>query len=245
MKIQFQQKVHSLSFHAPTQKTQMIHKNDSQQKDMLSIGPQARQLFNQHLNKNSLVNSLMKQRENLLDMKSNLTERALEKGEAPSSLQEQMKEFEKQLADIDAQIAQAQKGKEESTNDTKKEENPKTVEEAIFSHAGSLEQTKTLHQVDRSLTREKVSLETEMKLDASRGVHSGHKADRLAKIEEQISFVQDSATQLVSSLTSNETTSEMDSPKKLTVQEQVQNKLEEEEQEITSNQEDTMNVVYI
>lgn len=242
MKIQFQQKVHAMPFHVPTPKTQMIHKNDSQQKDTLSIGPQARLLFNQHSNKNSLVDSLMKQRENLLDMKSKLTERALEKGEDPSSLQEQMKEFEKQLADLDAQIAQAQKEKQESTNDTKKEEKPKTVEEAIFSHAGSLGQTKTLQQMDRSLTREKASLESEMKLDASRGVHSEYKADRLAKIDDQMTFVQDSLTQQVSNLTANETTSETDNLEPLTVQEQVQNKLDEkEEQEITLNQEDPTN----
>ena len=224
MKIQLQQKVHSLTFHAPTQKTQTFHKNDNQQKDTLSIGPQARQLFNQHSNKNSLVDSLMKQRENLLDMKSNLTERALEKGEAPSSIQEQMKEFEKQLAEIDAQIAQAQKEKQESINDSKKEGNPKTIEEAIFSQVASLEQTKTLHQVNRSLMREKVSLESEMKLDAIRGVHSEHKADRLVKIDEQMSVVQDSVTQQVSSPIANETTSEKDNPEKLTVQEQVQKK---------------------
>lgn len=238
MKIQFQQKVHPLSFHAPTQKTQMIHKNDSQQKDTLSIGLQARQLFNQHSNKNSLVDSLMKQRENLLDMKSNFTERALEQGEDPSNIQEQMKEFEKQLADIDAQIAQAQKEKEKSTNDTEKDEKTKTLEEAIFSHASSLEQTKTLHQMDRSLTREKAALESEMKLDAKRGVHSEHKAERLVKIDDQTTFIQDSLTQQVSSPTPKEITLETNSLDTLTLQEQIQNKIEEEKKEITSDQED-------
>ena len=219
----------------------MIHKNDSQQKDTLSIGLQARQLFNQHSNKNSLVDSLMKQRENLLDMKSNLTERAFEKGEDPSNLQEQMKEFEKQLADIDTQIAQAQKEKQDSTSNTEKDEKPKTLEEAIFSHAGSLEQAKTLNQMDRSLIREKATLESEMKLDASRGVHSEYKAGRLAKIDDQMTFIKDSLTPQVSSPTTNETTLEMNNPEKLTVQEQVQNKIEEDEKEIFSNQEDLIN----
>ncbi len=239
MKIQLKQTVHAMAFHSPTPKTQMIHKNDNKQKDTLSIGPQARQLFNQHANKNSLVDSLMKQRENLLDMKSNLTERALEKGEDPSSLQEQMKEFEKQLADIDAQIAQAQKEKQDSKDDSKKEEKPKTIEEAIFSQAGSIEQTKTLQKMDRSLTREKASLESEMKLDASRGVHSEYKAERLTKIDEQMAFVQDSLTDQVSSPTSNAAASETNNTKTVTIEEKVQNKLDEkEEQEMTSNQDE-------
>jgi len=53
-----------------------------------------------------------------------------------------------------------------------------------------------------------------MKFDANRGMHIVHKADLLATIGEQMSFVQDSVAQPVTSLTSNETTSEMDDPKK-------------------------------
>lgn len=117
-------------------------------------------------------------------MGSSLTERTLEKGADPSSIKEQTKALEEHIANIDAQIAQTQKQQQEQDTRTPKKEVTHTPEEAIFSQAGILEQSKTLHRMDRSLSRE-------MKLDASRGVHSEYKANRLTKVEEQMTLVQE------------------------------------------------------
>lgn len=228
MNIQFKQPMQALAFHTPTLKTQAFVKRNDESKDTLSIGQQARHLFNQQSSKNSLVENLMKQRENLLEMKNSLTERTLEKGENPSNLKEQMKQFEQQLADLDAQIAQAQKEKQTTPNEQKKEEQPKTVEEAIFSQARSLEQTKTIGQMERSLTREKASLESEMKLDATRGVYSEYKANRITEIDDQMDFVQESLMEQVSSTPANEAFNEEKS-EELTIQEQLNEKAEEEQ----------------
>lgn len=218
----------ALAFHTPTLKAQAFVKQNDESKDTVSIGQQARHLFNQQSSSNSLVENLMKQRENLLEMKNNLTERALEKGENPSSLKEQMKQFEQQLADLDAQIAQAQQEKQTTPNEQKKEEHPKTVEEAIFSQASSLEQTKTMGQMERSLTREKASLESEMKLDATRGVQSEYKANRITEIDDQMEFVQKSLMEQVSSTPVNEAFAIGES-EELTIQEQLNEKAEEEQ----------------
>lgn len=228
MNIQFKQPMQALAFHTPTLKTQAFVKRNDESKDTLSIGQQARHLFNQQSSKNSLVENLMKQRENLLEMKNSLTERTLEKGENPSNLKEQMKQFEQQLADLDAQIAQAQKEKQTTPNEQKKEEQPKTVEEAIFSQARSLEQTKTIGQMERSLAREKASLESEMKLDATRGVYSEYKANRITEIDDQMDFVQESLMEQVSSTPANEAFNEEKS-EELTIQEQLNEKAEEEQ----------------
>lgn len=220
----------TLAFHTPTLKTQAFVKRNDEPKDTLSIGQQARHLFNQQSSSHSLVENLMKQRDNLLEMKNSLTERALEKGENASSIKEQMKQFEQQLADIDAQIAQAQKEKQPTSN-----EKPKTIEEAIFSQASSLEQTKTIGQMERSLTREKASLESEMKLDATRGVQIESKANRVAEIDKQMVFVQQSLSQQVSSTPATEAVNDEES-EELTLQEQLNEKAEEEQDtEIISN----------
>lgn len=239
MNIQFKQPMQALAFHTPTLKAKAFVKSNDAPKDTVSIGQQARHLFNHQSSNHSLVENLMKQRENLLEMKNNLTERALEKGENPSSLKEQMKQFEQQLADLDAQIAQAQKEKQTTSNEKQKEEKPKTVEEAIFSQIGSLEQTKTIGKMERSLTREKASLESEMKLDANRGVYSESKATRITEIDDQMDFVQESLMEQVSSTPANEALAKGAS-EELTIQEQLNEKAEEEQtSEMTRHRQNT------
>ena len=193
--------------------------------------------------KNALMDSLMKQRESIQEMKSSLTERALEKGTNPSSIKEQMKALETQLADIDAQIAQTQKQKQEQDAPTTKKEMNQTPEEAIFSQAGSLEQTKTktLHRIDRSLTREKAAIESEMKLDASRGVHSEYKANRLIKVEEQMTPVQEELSERIKespTTIQNNNLSEALTADELSIQEQIR------ENEIKKSEDSTIITIH-
>ena len=68
-----------------------------------------------------MMESLLKQRESIQEMKSSLTELALEKGVDPSSTKEQTKALEEHIANIDAQIAQTQKQQEQDTRTPKKE----------------------------------------------------------------------------------------------------------------------------
>lgn len=223
MKIQVEHKVNFIHANVTVMKNQeMQQQKQEQPKDSISIGVQARQLFGSHNKKSSLIESLMKQRENILEQKNKLTERALDKGNDLSSLKEQMKALEKQISDIDAQIAQEQKGKLENKTAESKESAPKTTEESIFSKADSLEQTKTLSRMGRTLSREKVSLESEMKIDAKRGVHSEFKSNRLEKLKEQMTNVQGSLAESVKqTTTSSENITDSESEDELNVQEQI------------------------
>lgn len=225
MKIQVEHKVNFIHANVTVMKNQeMQQQKQEQPKDSISIGVQARQLFGSHNKKSSLIESLMKQRENILEQKNKLTERALDKGNDLSSLKEQMKALEKQISDIDAQIAQEQKGKLENKTPESKESAPKTTEESIFSKADSLEQTKTLSRMGRTLSREKVSLESEMKIDAKRGVHSEYKSNRLEKLKEQMTNVQGSLAESVkqtTATTENVTNTETENEDELNVQEQI------------------------
>lgn len=120
-----------------------------------------------------------------------------------------------------------------------KNEEPQTTEEAIFSQAGSLEQSKTLHRIDRSLTREKASIASEMKLDASRGVHSEYKANRLVKMEEQITLVQEELSERIQrshNKNENNNLSEAWTEEKLSTQEQILENEEKTEEPLKAKQ---------
>ena len=80
------------------------------QKDKLTIGQQ---------HKTNLIQSLIKQRENIQEMKSNLTERTIDNDGDLTAIKEQLKEFEEQIAEIDAQIAEQQIVEQTKTNEDK------------------------------------------------------------------------------------------------------------------------------
>lgn len=235
MKISTQPKTHFFTPQVAMKQAQQSNfTKKNQQQDTLSIGLQARHLFSGQQQKNTLMDSLMKQRESIQEMKSSLTERALEKDADPANIKEQLKALEEQIANIDAQIAQAQKTQQEQDAPAPKKEMPKTPEEAIFSQAGSLEQVKTLHRMDRSLTREKASIESEMKLDAGRGVHSEYKANRLIKVEEQMTLVQEELSERIKespTTSQNSSISEALTEDELSIQEQIRENEEKKSEE--------------
>lgn len=227
MKIHLNQPTYGLST-TYAQKTSSIRLNKPAERDTVTIGVQARQLFQSHGANNSFVEQLMKQRESLLDMKNNRAQQATESTTSSADLQQQMKEFEKKLAELDAQIAQAQKEQNDASRTENETAQPKTVEEQVFAQAGSLEQTKTLHRMDHSLAREKVSLESEMALDASRGVHSERKSERLTTIDAQQSFVQDTLLDTLDEPVETADNTALDQEK--TVEERLQEEAEASEQ---------------
>ncbi|MFU0792031.1 hypothetical protein [Virgibacillus proomii] len=163
--------------------------------DSVRISGQAFQLFNGIKGKkqNLMIESLMKQRESLVEMKNTLTEQTLEAGNDISSIQEQLKEFEKQITELDNEIAKQQMeehnrvfGKEEQVKKT-----PQSEEEQIVAQATLLGQAKNMKRVFKGMEREKNILESEMKLDASRGIYSERKQEKLIKLKEKLQTVQE------------------------------------------------------
>lgn len=61
----------------------------------------------------------MQQHENIQEMKSILTERTLDNGGDIASIKEQLKVFEKQISEIDAQISELQIIEQKETNGDK------------------------------------------------------------------------------------------------------------------------------
>lgn len=166
-------------------------------RDSINISAQAHHLFSgmKKDNQSSIIEGLMKQRESLMEMKEKFAERTLDEGKDISSIQEQLKEFEKQIAELDAQIAKQQTEERNKILGNDKKENakssPKSEEEELLTKAVTLDEVKSLDRVSNNLERKKNTLESEMKLDASRGINIERKQDTLIKIEDRIQTIRE------------------------------------------------------
>lgn len=169
------------------------------QKDTANISAQGNSLFHKKMaksSKNPIIESLMKQRESIEKMKNDLTDRTLNKGEDISMIKEQLKEFEKQISDIDKKIAEEQinqrnnaLGKNNNSNSNKSEQH-QTETEQLFIQAKTLNQIKNISKVKSALNAETNTLKSEIKIDAGRGVFSNLKYNQLSNLESKINDIQ-------------------------------------------------------
>lgn len=165
-------------------------------KDTVTISGSSLQLFGQMKQKQtSMIEGLMKQREGIQEMKSNLTERTLEKGQDISSIEDQLKQFELQITEIDQQIAdmemeerQKALGKEKKTEE--EELTGTDTQASLTKSSQALDRIEKVYQVKNSMEREHRSIASEMKMDASRGVFSEAKAERLNELENRMEDVE-------------------------------------------------------
>lgn len=162
----------------------------NKKKDSIQISGQARQLFSGMKAGNSIIDSLMKQREQLMEMKSNVRERAMEAGKDMSSIEDELKTFDQQIAELEAQMAEIQQKEREKALGKKANEEqqmtPKAEEEALLTQAVSLDQAEMMGRVSSSLEREKRTLESQIKQDIRRGVNTERKESKVSAMEERL-----------------------------------------------------------
>jgi hypothetical protein len=161
--------------------------NSEDQQDTVSISPLGKT--------QNLIESLIKHKQNIIDSKNSLVGRTLEKGENIDSIKPQLEAIEEQLKIIDEQISQIMTERIKQQNDDEKKTNykkPKTEEELQTEHLNSvvrlsvgLDKTKVITSVKTKTDSEANILETEIKLDESRGGASEMKKERLADLKKQ------------------------------------------------------------
>ncbi|WP_454051873.1 hypothetical protein [Clostridium sp. Marseille-Q7071] len=79
-----------------TEKNNTLNKNSMS----VSLGKKSK--------KNSMLESLIEQKVNLMDSKNDIIEKALENGESPSSIKEKLDNIDKQIEEINEQISKIQ-----------------------------------------------------------------------------------------------------------------------------------------
>jgi len=165
-----------------------MNQNSSTNCDTLSISNSAKNAFSKQSQMSSMLDSLLKQKQNIIDAKNSLIERTTEKEESLSSIKDQLSEFEDQINTIDSQISSymlEEKGKALGTdkkNDTEADNKPKTEREAqdaqlnnIVSLDTNILQIQVGSSIKDKLEGQSRVLVNEIKLDEARSI-TGQKA---------------------------------------------------------------------
>ncbi|WP_339246546.1 hypothetical protein NST58_04910 [Paenibacillus sp. FSL R10-2796] len=167
--------------------------------DKLSISKSAKAAFQNQSKMDGMVNSLLKQKQNIIDSKNSLIERTTKSSHNLESIQDQLKEFDKQLQTIDQQIAkysfeEQQKNLEDAQKANPKDE-PKTEQEiqnerlnTIVSVSQDVSQMEVVSSTHTKMRGEAKVLTKEIELDEARSTHSATaKREQLSKIETKLS----------------------------------------------------------
>lgn len=180
-------------------------KQDSRQ-DYISISFKSRnlQVNNGRPKVNDIIESLMKQKENLQESKKNLIDRTLENGGQLNLIKDQLSDLDEQIRTIDEQISQQlldERKKalgldDENPKNEKADANkPKTEQEAeaeklqnVVSLVGNMDQVKTMSSLKRNLQGQARILQMEISLDELRSSSpSTMKREQLDKLKKGIS----------------------------------------------------------
>ncbi len=116
-------------------------------KDMAFVSPQGK--------RGSLIETLMKQKMNIMEQKDSLISSAKKEGKSMESIKSQLDVYEKQLKDIEDQISKAMTKEMEKQAEKKKKDEPKTEQE--------LENERLANVMDLSLGLEKAEMVSSVK----------------------------------------------------------------------------------
>ncbi|KTD85134.1 hypothetical protein [Paenibacillus etheri] len=167
--------------------------------DKLSISKSAKAAFQNQSKMDGMVNSLLKQKQSIIDSKNSLIERTTKSSHNLDSIQDQLKEFDKQLQTIDQQIAkytfEEQQKNLENTQKENQTDEPKTEQEiqnerlnTIVSVSQDVTQMEVVSSTHTKMRGEAKVLTKEIELDEARSTHSATaKREQLSKIEDKIS----------------------------------------------------------
>lgn len=164
-------------------------KESDKSRDILRISPQGK--------KNSMIENLMKQRQQILDQKSELVASTLEKGGTMDSIKTQLEGYEEQLEQIDQQAAElmakeAEEQVEKSAN--KADDKPETEEELqnkrmsnIVNMSGDMELAETLSsikdRIDGEVRVKSMEISQDKATSVSPGAQTQGKFNELSELE--------------------------------------------------------------
>lgn len=156
------------------------------------------------INKNSILENLMKQKEKLTESKTNLIEKSLEKGNDPLSTKEKLETIDKQIEEIDKQINNLKleeqrktlgtEDKDKKSKDSKQKPNSDSNTDgqkdssmdSILDISGNLTKAKALSSQRNKMEGSSNVLDNEIKTDEKRGINPVRKKEQLSKIKDKI-----------------------------------------------------------
>ena len=184
---------------------------------------QSKKSNKQNNNINSPVKDLMKQKEELQNQIKQLQQRYVEdnlnkdnsgikeEGGSNSNLN-QIKELQKQIEEVDKEISKmkseklnSKDNKDKKDKDNVKDEKEQSIEEKLVKFSGNLNNINVQTSVKRRLEDSANILETEIKLDKSRGVNTSRKEKELSNMKENIKNIGNNISEGLKGINNNKT----------------------------------------
>lgn len=191
-------------------------KKDKVNRDMVSISQSARNAFGKQDKQTSMLESLVKRKEALMESKNSLIERTMENGTGIETIQAQLDEYDQQIKDIDEQISQSmmedQKEALETKGKDKKEAEETTADKNIEGQIdkstvydfiqldGTVEQMEQLHSLKTNMENEVKTLKSEMSLDSMTGMSHSSKLEKISNLEKNINNINTSVGEILNNV---------------------------------------------
>ena len=180
-------------------------KNNITNKNNMSIKATQTSL-GKKLKKNSLLENLIKQKEKLMERKTSIVEKSLEKGEDPNTIKEKLKDIEEQIEEIDKKVSEIQLEEQRKSmgiknNDKKTEKSTKLENNSSSKETNMDKSLKNVLHLSNGLKKAKATssqrnimsinarkLEAEIEDDKRLGVYGNIelKRDELSKLKDNI-----------------------------------------------------------
>ncbi len=165
-------------------------------RDLAVISPQGKQ--------GSLVNSLMKQKMNIMEQRDSLISSTRENGQSMDTIKTQLESFETQLKDIDQQISEAvTKEMQKQTEHSKKDTKPKTKQEIenarlanVMDLSQGLQRVEAVNSVKTRVDGEARVLKSEIELDKMHGMSK----EAVEEKENELSDLENKSAELLSNI---------------------------------------------
>jgi len=178
------------------------NKEQHERKDSVSISPLGKA--------NSFIESLMKQKQNIIERKNELISNTLEKGGSMDSIKTMLESYEDQLKSIDEQIAQTMAKQAKQQVEKQKEAvntKPKTEEEiqakrlnSIVSSSLNVKQAQVVSSVKTKVDGDAGILKFEIEIDKARAGSSPSAKKFIAKKEARLAEMQNRSANLTAQI---------------------------------------------
>ncbi|MEH6944847.1 hypothetical protein [Bacillus sp. JJ722] len=188
-------------YNVPKNDTRENQQNIRSNSDTISISMAGRQLQSNigAMKKNSMLDSLLEQKQRLTESKNQFMQEATEKGTSMDIIKERMKEFDEQLLALDEKISQQmieerqkalnldkkEQGNEESMNEELKTEEEIQMEKFsnLLNLSGNVSQFNQLYSAKDRMEWQQRALKTEIRLD---GFSTTSKNNQISNLSERI-----------------------------------------------------------
>lgn len=162
------------------------------QRDRMTISPQGKI--------SSVIDSLNKQKENILERREQFIQQACTQGQSDEMMKPQLEEFDQQLREIDKQIQEAalkrmtdDSGKSAAKIHSNQQKTKQDIQNEILSNitaaSTNLDQVETIHTEKNKLDGDTGVLKSEIELDKARDT-TGSGAEAIAKKENLLAEMQ-------------------------------------------------------